>query len=507
MGQIIGSGVSSSLAPLQDEGKLLQAKSGPIAIAKDDLLVLGGVPTQLYPAQTSDYAAVGAAGSSPVALTTVSSFGSSMQTRDRAVVDPATGDIFIADTYLTGPVGCQIWKYNSAGVLQRAVILDSASTGSTNYVQIKFLSNGNMVVFWYNVATPYSLFFAIVDKNLGVVVAKTTIASTFTNPQSETHMVALSGGGFAVAYSHAGIGSYFTIRDNAGAVVYAPTLIAGAPTNSSGNANGPRYKLAELSNGNIFVGLNDTNDGSNGLRYTIFSPTGTVVKAFTTINGSGTGAYPEVSVLPGFILFANNANAYVLNNAGTIQGAAVSLPTGSTTRVSNDGTYFWAFQSSSGLLCKRIPTTGTGVVTNTLTGFGTIAADIIFERGDFIAYDGTNAYVVRMDAEGVPAAIATATFPASLVQLIGGIGDFCLLGFQVGKFQITKFMSSSVFGISQADIAAGNAGTIVPVNVGPGGYATNQMRGTVGKSFDHSAATIVGNKGSMYLNSIALKGI
>lgn len=507
MGHTVSQDQSSQVFYGDRGSQVLAAKAGNFAIKKNDLVVLRGSPARVFPAETSDYAAVAAAGSSAVALTTVSSIGTQFETRNRGVVDPATGDIFIADTYLTGPVGCQIWKYNSAGTLQRSLILDSATTGNTNYVQIRFLANGNLLVFWCNVATPYTLFFAIVDKNLQVVVAKTTIASAATNPQLNADCLPLSGGGFAVVWSHAGVGDYFTIRDNAGAVVYAATLIAGAPTNSSGNSNGPRHKLAELSNGNIFVGINDTNDPSNGLRYTIFSPTGAIVKAFTTINASGSGAYPEIAVMPGFVLLSNNANAYVLNNAGTIQGGAVALTSGSTTRVVTDGSYFWVFQSASGLVMKRIPTTGTNIITNTLAGFGTITGDVFIERGTFVAFDGANSYVISVDAAGFPTLLASNVFLASMMQTIGAIGDFCAIGFQVGKFQITKYLSASIFGVSQSDIPAGNEGALVTVIAGIGGYPTNSIKGSVGKAFDHTGASIVGNKGAMYLDSVLLKGL
>ena len=107
MGRVLSEGID--LFSLNG-GTYLQAAAGTDAINKNDLLVLGGALTGLYPVQTSDYAAVSNAGSSPVALTTVSTYGSQFETRNRCVVDANNSDIFIADTYLTGPVGCKIWK-------------------------------------------------------------------------------------------------------------------------------------------------------------------------------------------------------------------------------------------------------------------------------------------------------------------------------------------------------------------------------------------------------------
>lgn len=497
-----------NLSQIFANGQALQAKAGPLAIAQNDVVALGGVPpARLYPVKTSDYAAVSNAGSSAVALTTVSSAATQLDVRKRAIVDPATGDIFFADTYLTGPVGCQIWKYNSAGVLQRQLILDSASTGGTNYVQTMFLSNGNILVFWYNVASPYTLFFAIVDKSLTVVVAKTAIASVSTNPGPNADCIALSGGGFAIAYALAGGQSYFTIRNNSGTVVYGPTIIAESPTNSSGNANGPRFKLAQLSDGNIFVGINDTAQSDAGC-YCIFNTAGGVVKAYTTLTGYGSGSsnYPEVDILAsGSVCMVIPGNkAYIFNNAGTLQGTPATMA-GTVARVRNDGTYFYTFHLNSGLVVTRYTTAG-ATVANKLTTVTGLQADVLLDQGYWLVFDSDYCNVINIDATGFPSLLATAPF-SGVLQAIGGLGDFCALGIQVGKFQITKYLPASIIGVAQTAVAAGNAGALVTINEGPGGYITNEIKGTVGKAYDHSSATIVGNKGTLYPNSATFKGI
>lgn len=481
---------------------LLQAKAGSDAIAKQDLVVLGGSPPRLYPVKASDYATAATAGSPVVATTTVSTIGSAFETRQRAIVDAATGDIFFVDTYILGPVGCKIWKYSLTGGLKRSLALDSSTTGTNNYVQTLFLSNGTILVFWYNVGSPYTLFFAIVDKSLNVIVPKTAIASVSANPQSAAHCIALSGGGFALAYAHGAVGSYFTIRDNAGAVIYGPTLIAGAPTNTSGNANGPRFKLAQLSSGNIFVGIHDTSQ-SDAVRYCIFSTTGGVVKAYTVMTGHGKGSnYPEISVLPGFVCMAIPDNkAYVFNNAGALQGAPIAIT--NTARISTDGAYFYVFHDR--MVVVRIQTTG-AAASYILPGVSSsIVGDVIYERGKFIVSDGAT-YLVGIDADGTPDVLASVAIDGA-GQMIGGLGDFCLLVVQVGKFQITKYINASIFGIAQTDVAAGSDGTLVTVAAGVGGHISNEIKGSAGKTFDHSAAPIVGQKGAMFLNSVALKGI
>ncbi|MXS83969.1 hypothetical protein [Nitrosomonas oligotropha] len=281
-----------------------------------------------------------------MALTTYNSNGSNINsTRNYAYVDPANGDIFIADTYLAGTSGCQVWKYNVRGDLITTATLDSTPSVA-NLVQMVALSNGNLCVMWTNNASPSKLFFQILDKTLLTVVAKTEIDTAGVNPLPNSHIIALSGGGFAVAYCRAGFNSRFTIRDNAGNVVKAPTDIAGMATPSSGTAAGPRFRLAQLSNGNIAVAVNETTS-SNNLQFCIYDTAGNVIVGYTSLTG-GVGAisvYPDIAVMNGYFCIAvTGSRAYVVNNAGTVQGSAINLTTynpSSAFSVLSDGTYFW----------------------------------------------------------------------------------------------------------------------------------------------------------------------
>lgn len=503
----------ANLSQIFRNGQALQAKAGPMAINQNDLVALGGYPVQLYPVQNSDCAAVATAGQNAIATTTVTG-GTNYETRDRALLDPDTLDLFFADTNSGSggtAQGCQVWKYNSAGLLLRTTKLDD-SGGTMVLVQAKWLTNGNILVVWNQVATPYSIFFAILDKALNIIVPKTLIASVTTNPQANLSCCALANGGFAIAYAAAGVGSYFAVRNAVGAAVYGPTLIAGGPTNSSGNSAGPRFKLATLSNGNVFVGIHDTSQGSDIGRYCIFTPTGGIAKGYTVLAGYGSGymGYPEVEVMPGFVCMALNAQrAYVFDNAGNLQGVPQQLAVGNgSVRVKTDGTYFWVFStgqnSSGGMTVHRLQGNGSVVVTSTPQP-SSLYADALYERGQFVIFDGTKAYIVIADAAGNATVAASTTF-SSGSQTIGGVGDFCAVVLGTGTFAITKYLNASIIGIAQTAVAAGNAGTLVSINQGPGGYITNEYKGTPGKSFDHSAAPIAGGKGAMYLNSVSFKG-
>lgn len=513
-----------TLAQSIKNGQTLRMPAGPAAIARNDLVALGGYPLQLYPVQNADCAAVANAGGAAVATTTVTASASNFETRDRAILDPDTLDLFYANTHsgaAGNQQGCKIWKFNSAGVLQREVKLDDGG-GSFVYVQVRWLTNGNILVTWQQVGTPYSMYFAILDKALNVLVAKTLIASVATNPRARLGAVAINGGGFALAYAHAGTGSYFAVYNSAGAAVYGPTLIAGAPTNTSTNSTGPGFKLVLLSNGNIFVAIFDSSTNgpaSDPARYCIFNPTGGVVKAYTVLAGYG-GAfaggsanenYPEVDVMNGFVCMAlASQRAFVINNAGTLQGVPTQLMQGNAScRVKSDGTYFWVFStgqnSSGGMQIDRIATNGSKVTT-AVPAPSSLYADVLYERGQFILFDGAKAYFVVVDAAG-NATVASSTTFASGDQTLGGIGDFCAVALATGTFTIAKYMNAAIVGIAQADVAAGNAGTLVSVNPGPGAYPTNAYKGTPGRAFDHSAATISGCKGVLYANSVNLKGL
>jgi hypothetical protein len=497
-----------TLAQSIKNGQTLRLKSGPLAIARNDLVALGGAPLQLYSVQNADAAAVQNAGGAVIPTTTMIASGAgNPDTREKVVLDPDTLDLFFA----AGVSTVAIWKFNSAGALLRSVTLDTGGGGSTATVMTRMLTNGNILVAWWFSGTPYGIYFAIVDKNLNTVVAKTLLGNGVANPSPRMHCCPIDGGGFAFAYTIGGAGQYFGIRDAAGGVVYGPAIIAGTPVPSTANQAGARHRLARLSNGNIFVGVHDS-ALSDPARYCIFSPTGAVVKAFTVLAGygsafdgagSGSAGYPEVEVVNGFACMAlGSQRAYVFNNAGTLQGVPTPVASGnSPVRVKSDGTYFWAFSPGQ---VDRIATNGSKVTTTGL-GFADIAGDVLYERGQFVVFDGTKAHVTISDAAGNASVAGTGTTSAA-AQIIG-LGDFSAVMASAGAYSVTKYLSASIVGIAQNDVAAGNAGALVSVNPGPGAYPMNEVRGTPGKTFDHSAAAISGCKGVLYANSVNLKGL
>lgn len=497
----------TSLSQIIKNGQTLQAPAGALAINQNDLVVLGGSPAQLYSANVIDYAAVPAAGSTPVALTTYSSYGANNQgVRNQVAVNAADGSIFIADAYLTGIAGLAIWKYSLAGAVLANVIIDSTATTVTA-PQIVQLSNQNFVVLW---AVGNYVYFAIVDQYLNVVVPKTAVGATGVNPGPNPYLLGLSGGGFVVTYTVPGNpgGVYLAIFTNTGGVTCAPSAIPGVAAQSSANSLGAAAKTAQLSNGNIAVAILDTY--LHTLSFAIYTVTGAVVVGSTSKTGATAGnvaAYPEISVLNGCFCISTGVNgnattaaAYVLNNAGVQQGAPFTYAGGNlSSRLINDGVNFWFTYATT---IVRIPATGTGFVSTAITSGG----EIFYERGQIVVATGSAANVYGVSASGALTFLSTAAL-ASVSQVVAGIGDFCAIGMNTGKFNVTKYSSASIIGLAQNAVAAGNAGTLVAVNEGPGGYICNALLGSSGKAYNHASTGITGNQGAMFNNSVTLKGI
>jgi len=497
----------TSLSQIIKNGQTLQAPAGPLAINQNDLVALGGSPVQLYSVNAADYAAVASAGSTPVAMTTYSSYGcNNTGVRNQIVVNAADGSIFIADAYLSGSGGLEVWKYSLAGAALANVIID-VTANATTAPQIVQLANQNFAVMWVNTNNVY---FAILDQYLNIVVAKTLIGATGVNPGPNPYLLALSGGGFAVTYTIPGApgGVYLAILTNAGAVTYGPQAIPGTASQNSGTSLGAAARTAQLSNGNIAVAILDSN--THILGFAIYTVAGALAVAYTALSGATAGSvagYPEISVLNGVFCVSTGVNvnaataaAYVLSNGGVVQGAPFTFAGANfSSRLINDGVNFW-FQYGTTMV--KVPVNGAGYVSTALTAGG----EMFFERGLIVVATGSAANVYSIGASGNVWLVSSAALTSGS-QVKAGIGDFCAIGMNTGKFNITKYLNASVLGLAQNAVAAGNAGTMVSINEGPGGYICNAILGTPGKAYNHSTAPIVGNQGTMFNSSVTMKGI
>ena len=487
----------------------LQGKVGSLAINANDVLELNHFG-RLYTAAVSDYAASGNVGNAIVAATTVG-VSCVVDARKAVIKNPVDGSVFIGSLVSIAPT---LFKFSTAGALLGNVTLD---VGGENII-LQLLTNGNVLAVWGTAAGTLS--FSVWDTNLNNVVPLTVVASGTTLITAYFDALALSGGGFALAYGLS-TGATLAIYTNTGGVTAAPATVSGTPT------AGIATKLCQQSGGNLAIAISST-AASHAAGHAIYSVAGVMILAYTNLSAGSNSAqmYPEISAIANYYCVAGydgtNSVAYVLNNAGTLQGApfsfASSVTTSSVYQLLNDGTNFEFITRSGGVTALVfIPTTGTGYVTTLLGSIASGPIAAFYEHESIILEDNGVVNVLSLSASGSASIVLTfslaAAFgtPAWITAL--PVGDFAFLVFNLtatagaATYAIYKYMDTAIVGISQSTIAAGNSGAIVNYSMGPGGFQCNAVTGTIGKSFDHSATNIIGNKGTILGNSVSLKGI
>lgn len=510
--------IAAQTAPLTT----LVVPTSRFAINTGDVLVVN-YTGNAYPAQTVDYAATAAAvanvSASLVAATTLPGGGALTAANDvkqSCYIDMATLMSYSAHPHLASNAGLTIRKYSALGAPIASLVLDAAATANVGGINLLPLSNGNLVAIW---GTSVGQFFAIFDKNLNPVVAKTSFGAAQTSGPF-LHACALSGGGFAISYSGtAGNAPLIAVYTNAGGVTLAPTAIAGAPTGAV------LTKIAQLSNGNLVVVMSSTT-AANALSRSIFTAAGVISVAFAVLD-AGTKAVstrPDVSVMAGFyataVDVAGNIKGYVQSNAGATQGTAYSDAGASTSthaRVVNDGVAFWLFYNkvaATSVAVGFLPVTGgAGQIVNTTTQAIAVEFPDAFTERD---------YLVANASDGIATFALASTGVASFVNTFqtagttGGDsaairpgGDFTVFKHQTTTaqiIQVSRYLSIGLFGVAKSTVAAGNPGTLMAINVGPNSLPTNPLPGSPSRPFVHTAATIIANNGILLQNSITVKG-
>ena len=489
-----------------NNGSTLAGNSGNLAINSGDLLLLNAAG-QLYSVDVSDYASVGNSGAQCIPVTVAGSTYFSNVTRKEVSINSIDASIFIlAPT--SGNLNVQ--KYSSSGLL-----LASASTayGAVPGAGIiEQLSNGNFVAL-YGVAAS-TLTFSIYDQYLDLIAGPTNVTATLPSGGTYFDMIALSGGGFAISYGLSG-GVYLAIYTNVGGVTSASTLVTGSPTANIA------IRMAQLSNNNIAIAISSST-ASKALGHAIFSVSGSSVLGYTVLDSAtSTGVrYPEISALPSYYCIAVNDTtndiAYVINNAGTIQGSPYSSAQGGIAlSLFNDGSNFELITGSTKNFIF-IPVSGTNyIASNVIYGGGqpSVSYD---NKGYFVIGSSTDFTVYQISSTGIPLFVSQINI---LAGMLGGqvvaklLGDFAVFLYESNSTQngtafcAQKYLNTAIVGISQTTLPAANPNTIIPYSMGPGGYPCNPILGSVGKSFDNSTSNIAGNKGTILGNSVALTGI
>lgn len=520
------------------------------AIAQDAFgrlpLIEIGADGRAYPAVTSDYAAVTAAGQIVAQTSIVGAvmLGGNSSNALYVGLSPvgiarnaADGSIFqIAPNSASG--GVAVYKLNPAGAVLGSLTLDGTSA-ALHLQSFAQLANGNFAAVWNTSAGSNTLTYAVFDQNLAVVKAPTAIENAATiTAGANISMAALSGGGFAIGWASAGTTRpRLAIYNNAGAVVSAPADVKA----TSGTYN---IKVAQLSNGNIVYAMYNPGAAGAGMQFAIYGPTGAVVLALSAPTGttSASGFFCLLSVMAsGYfaIGFANSAtylSVNVYNNAGTQQGGTFTPQTSIAMQVAqnvlaNDGTQFWLMaDTSSGTKLSSIQTTGAvGAVNNLLinaSGYTNYSCSGFIENGYFVFGHGTNTgnasnfvYVVSLSAPTLAAQVqigsAPGTYGSAGLNIIPAGGDFAYLAaydqqtVASTNFYVGKYAGTSIVGVAVTSAAVGAYASVQPNRIGGGtaAYGASLLVGTSPKAFDHSGATIPGNKGVLMTNGAVLKGM
>ncbi len=512
----------SSFNPLADT---LGITAGE-AITRQDLVLLHGLAGKGYKSRTSDYAAVGAvtygtpqtsaATGMIVAQTQVCSSNPAANYRQAMVRDAASGDIFTLSGVTAS--GGLLSRFSAGGSLLGTVTVDGNSTVLTNF-QLLQMSNGNLAAFYAQGIG--SLYYAVYDASLNVVKASTLVASTNS---AFANAAVLSGGGFAVVYHDQAdpLTSKLVTFDNAGTAVLAATTIW-TRTGTSGNQY---HRIAQLSNGNLAITINSANTISSiGLHHGIFTIAGASVLAFANLNTSSNDYLTnEISVFAGFYCVTSSGmtatiKSWVFDNTGIIQGAAFSVAsTAAKFRLLNDGIAFWivaATSSDSKEILVKIPTTGTGYITTNITTSTpqyNHYLDAFYEKGHIVGVSSagpgntlmqmwvvstTTGTLVNSSGTnfGVLPGIAGGTSPR---VVSGGDGAFICMYDYVNTASVNlcigKWVNTAVLGPAAADALIS---TVARIKTGAGPYVINAIAGTAVKSFDHTANTVKGNKGTI----------
>jgi hypothetical protein len=487
-----------------------------------------GPDGKVYPIKCSDYASVANVGSSVVAATTVIGAYSWPYGKSPIYRDPATGNLFCVSPDVTGAspgFGLRVSKYSPSGTLLGTLSISASGSEQTYAPKIRALSNGNLLVTWApNSSADYR--FAIFDLSLNIIKASTSIDTPLDH---HSDVLALSAGGFMVSYRKAGGLQRIAVYDNAGNVVTASATVQ-AWTGAAGIVTS---KLAQLSNGNVVLVCTSAYATTIGTYFGIFSVLGAAVLAMANVDATANGGtQPDVAVVNGTFSFAyaNAANTVVLrvyNNAGALQGGAVSftVPGASATtnqfKLLTNGTAFYLLTMHATSLwwnLTMMPVTGANNVTYTAGTFTAAGGSLVIDA----AIEGDRLVALHSQSSAAPAlgffvmnlttmAIETNTtnmggssaYPTIVLSEDFTFIVYCDTTTPGSVFRVMKWANTAIVGVAKAAAAVD---ALVDIYGGAGAYLSNAIKGTSSKQFDHSAANIYGNKGALMTNGTVLKG-
>lgn len=434
--------------------------------------------------------------------------------------------------------GLMLSKYSASGALLSKVDIDTTSTAYAG-LQMFFLSSGDICA-CAAYTSGYTVKFAIFGSQNLTFIKPLTIVSTSTSGYFGA--CALSQGGFALVLQPSGINSMqsqLSTYDSVGNVVLAPVAI----WTRTGTSGTQYHNMQQLSDGNLIVTSNSLNTVSSiGIFHGIVTTSGGSVLPFTNLDGASPyDGHCELSVMDGYYALSKiNSSSYykvwIFNNGGTLQGNAFNSSPGTSTgatlrqKLLNDGHYFyfiWSMSSSGGVVqLTKLPVSGTGYTTTNITTSPTSQydsyIDAFYENGMIVcvAAPASGAacpvvFVINVDTglligKSLTTIGVVATNNAGMCYRIIPGGDFSFIcmyeytGPASTNLCVGKYASTAILGVAQQSASAGD---IVRVAGVAGAYASNFVRVSASKAFDHSATNIIGNKGTMLTYGVVLKGL
>lgn len=512
----------------------------PIAIAAGEAIAAAdavevGPDNLAYKVLCTDTAAVAVSGSLTNAATgmlqaeTALVTGASNQLPLPTIMRPAllqdlAGNVCMVTDTLTSSSGITLHKYTSGGRLLGRLALNTTYS-TAPWFRILEGTNGNLGVF--TAGAGY-----IVSPNMTLISSAPIMPSAGST--NGPGVCTLAAGGYAIVEGNGGGTMTLVTADNTGAQVLAPAIISasfGAALNYT--------RCAQLSNGNLVWTTKQA--GAAVAKYGIVNPTtGAPVLAATDFpGGSASGknyALEIVVTAAGFAIVGGstgtNGFACVFNNAGVQQGSNYSTATtgiGGTFTALTDGTSFYAMYgldantlqlarlSAAGAVELNVTVTVTALLTAPSNTSGALVGthSAFIERGRICVVGNMRVGVIDAASGALVKTVTpfgSAITSGSIYNTTGccATGDYAFAALYDGPsgpwplcFQ-GKYADSAVAGCA---LVAAAKGADVKVQVAPGSYATNAMRGTNGAAFNHTAnTTLAGNKGALLRNGIVLNG-
>lgn len=471
-----------------------------------------------YPVQTTDYSATSLAAMTFL-WTPLTVSGSSPTMRDRySVMQAPNGDIYVclcASNNSNG-YGLAVYRYSASGALISYVVVDNFQT--TCYSpRMEYLSDGNIVVTY---SDSVNLRYAILSPVLAILRQPETVEAVGT---LGADMIALAGGGFMLTFSKTAVADQLiAVYDNSGNVVTAKKVI-------KAGAAGGVTRMAQLNNGNVAFLISVGGTSS----IAILSPAADIVLAFFA--GDASNLSVDISALPGYFAVAvvqtnnNVGRLRVYRNDGVLQGAPVEFTSIGVTltglRLINDGSAFWLSYTPGASLQNLSKVTIAAVVKTwamTVTGNRTTQTtyDMFYERNRIViscvepntggGASSSALSVFNTIGQNIESFdnYAYASMPyGPYTRIIPG-GDFSVItlsaiGTTNSNLSVRKYANTSVVGVGSASAVAGG---MVPIVAQSGIYTINYLKGSPSKVFDHSAISVMGNKGTILNYGAILKG-